>query len=100
MACEYPSRIDVPNGISATRDDMISGQKQVKEYVATMEAYLDCIVADEKSNRADMDSLSAEDEQLREEMLNKKYNAAVEEMERVAAEFNAEVRAFKEREDG
>jgi len=99
LACDYPSRIDVPNGAVATRDEMIAGQRSVKEYVAAMEEYLDCIVTEEKAKRATMDSLTAEDEQLREEMLNKKYNAAVDEMENVAAQFNAEVRAFKERDD-
>jgi hypothetical protein len=33
-------------------------------------------------------------------MLNKKYNAAVDEMERVAAQFNAEVQAYRAKEDG
>ena len=28
-------------------------------------------------------------------MLNKKYNAAVDEMERTAAQFNAEVQAYR-----
>lgn len=99
LACDYPSRVDIPNGAAATRDEMIAGQRSVKEYVAAMEEYLDCIVTEEKAKRATMDSLTAEDEQLREEMLNKKYNAAVDEMESLAARFNAEVRAFKERDD-
>lgn len=99
LACDYPSRIDMPNGNSASRDDMIEGQRSVKEYVALMEEYLDCIVAKEKSERAQAEDLSSEQEQAREDMLNKKYNAAVDEMEKVAAQFNAEVRAFKERSD-
>ena len=41
-----------------------------------------------------MDDLQPEDEQQREDMLNKKYNAAVDEMETVAANFNTEVQAF------
>ncbi|MGB5345569.1 MAG: hypothetical protein WBN23_05335 [Woeseia sp.] len=97
LACDYPSRVDIPNGNSATRDQMIEGQRNIKDYVAAMEAYLECIVADEKAARSAMEELSSEDEQLREDMLNKKYNAAVEEMETVAAQFNEEVRAFKER---
>lgn len=99
LACDYPSRVTVPNGGSATRDDMIAGQREVKEYVAAMEAYLECIVAEEKAARSAMENLSSEDEQLREDMLNKKYNAAVEEMEKIAADFNAEVREFKGRKD-
>lgn len=99
LACDYPSRVKVPNGSSATRDEMIAGQRNIKEYVAAMEAYLECIVAEEKSARAALEEISSEDEQLREDMLNKKYNAAVEEMEKLAADFNGEVREFKERKD-
>lgn len=99
LACEYPARIDIPNGDTASRDEMIDGQRNVKDYVAQMETYLECIVADEKAFRARSEGLSAEEEQSREEMLNKKYNAAVDEMEKVAAQFNAEVRAFKEKSD-
>jgi len=35
----------------------------------------------------------------REEMLVKKHNAAVEDMEKVAARFNEEVRDYKDRKD-
>jgi hypothetical protein len=39
-------------------------------------------------------------EQQREDMLNKKYNAGVEQMEKVAADFNSEVQAYKAKDDG
>lgn len=97
MACEYPAQVEIPNGESATREQMIESQRAVKAYVATMEEYLDCLVEEEQAARAEMEELSAEDEQLREDMLNKKYNAAVDEMEKVAAQFNAEVQAYKGR---
>ncbi|MEM7500739.1 MAG: hypothetical protein AAF417_01795 [Pseudomonadota bacterium] len=99
FACDYPGKIDIPNGATATRDEMLQGQRDVKQYVTDMEAYLDCIVAEEKTARADMDDLEAEDEQQREDMLNKKYNAAVDEMETVAANFNTEVQAFRARDE-
>ena len=47
LACDYPQRVDVPNGATATKDDMIAGQKGVKTYIAAMEEYLSCIEADE-----------------------------------------------------
>ena len=76
---------------------MLAGQRNVKQYVADMEAYLECIVAEEKTARSEMDNLAPEDEQQREDMLNKKYNAAVDEMETVAANFNTEVQTFRGR---
>lgn len=98
FACEYPDRVLIPNGNSATQEEMIEGQRGVKKYVADMEAYLECIVEEEKQARADMDDLAPEVEQERENMMNKKYNAAVDEMERVAAQFNAEVQAYRAQE--
>ncbi len=95
FSCEYPERISIPNGTTATKEEMLEGQRGVKSYVATMEAYLDCIVEEEKRARAAIEDLSPEDEQQREDMLNKKYNAAVDEMERTAAQFNVEVQAYR-----
>lgn len=100
LACDYPTRITIPNGSTATKDDMLAGQRGVKAYVSEMEVYLECIVAEEKAAIAAMDSLEPEEEQQREDMINKKYNAAVDEMERVAAQFNAEVQAYKAKDDG
>lgn len=97
LSCDYPSRVDIPNGSSASKDEMIAGQRDVKNFVAQMETYLECLVDEEKAARSQIDDLSAEDEQMREEMLNKKYNAAVDEMETVAARFNEEVQAYKAR---
>ena len=97
LACDYPARILIPNGNTATKEDMIEGQRGVKQYVSEMEIYLQCIVEEEKQAREAMPDLQPEDEQDREDALNKKYNAAVDEMERVAAMFNAEVQAYRAR---
>ena len=99
FSCDYPVRIDVPDGNTATREEMLEGQRNVKQYVADMEVYLECIVAEDRAARSEMDNLDPEDEQQREDLLNKKYNAAVDEMETVAANFNAEVQTFRGRED-
>jgi len=100
FACDYPNRILIPNGGTATKAEMVEGQRGVKTYVANMEIYLDCLVEEEKAARDAMGDLQPEQEQEREDMLNKKYNAAVDEMERLAAQFNAEVQAYRARESG
>ncbi|MGH8167684.1 MAG: hypothetical protein ACREQ1_10615 [Woeseiaceae bacterium] len=100
LACDYPAQAPaVPNGSTATQDEMIEGQKGVKKYVADIEAYLECIVAEDKAARAELEDLKPEDEQQREDTLTKKYNAAVDEMEKVAARFNVEVQAYKNRDN-
>ena len=48
FACDYPSRVLIPNGNTATQQEMVDGQRGVKQYVADMEIYLDCIVEEEK----------------------------------------------------
>jgi hypothetical protein len=96
-ACDYPTRVSVPNGSTASQEEMIEGQRDVKKYVADMEVYLECIVEEEKAARAAITNLKPEDEQQREDKLTKKYNAAVEEMEQVAAKFNVEVQTYKSR---
>lgn len=95
LACDYPKKVSVPNGASASKEEMLEAQKAVKTYVTEMETYLDCILEEEKAARAAIEDLTPEVEQQREDMLTKKYNAAVDEMETVAAQFNAEVQEYK-----
>jgi hypothetical protein len=95
FACDYPQRIDVPDGATASKDEMIAGQKSVKAYMAEMEEYLSCIAAEEEAAVVMLEDSTPEVLQQREGMLGKRHNAAVEEMELIAAEFNVEVRAYK-----
>lgn len=96
-ACEYPSRVDIPNGNEASKDEMISGSKAIKGYMETMNTYLDCIAAESESavSAGEAEEVSKE----RAALLSKRHNAAVAEMEKLAAEFNVQVRAYKGREE-
>ncbi len=100
FACDYPTRVLVPNGNTATKEEMLNGQQGVKTYVTEMEVYLECIIDEEKIARDALGNLESEREQEREDMVNKKYNAAVDEMERLAAQFNAEVQAYNAQDKG
>jgi rhamnose utilization protein RhaD (predicted bifunctional aldolase and dehydrogenase) len=99
LACEYPERTSIPNGATATKDEMVTGQKGVKKYMADMEEYLTCMEEEDKQMRAGIEDPDPIVEAQRDEMLVKKHNAAVEDMEKVAAQFNEEVRAYKARND-
>ncbi len=96
FACDYPQPAEVPNGSTASKDDMLAGQTAVKDYMTAMEAYLACIETQEKDTVASMPEITEEERASRDAALTKKYNAAVQEMELVAARFNEEVRAYKE----
>lgn len=76
---------------------MIAGQKEVKKYVAAMEEYLSCIEAEEAQAVLSLGDVDEETKRQRAEMFNKKFNAAVEEMNLVAEEFNIQVRTYKGR---
>lgn len=99
LACDYPERTSIPNGSTATKEEMIAGQRGVKKFMADMEAYLSCIEEEDKDNRAGIEEPDPIVEAQRDEMLMKKHNAAVEDMEKVAAAFNEEVRAYKAQSD-
>lgn len=97
LACDYPERPEVPNGSTATKDEMVAGQKNVNGYIKELEGYQECIVQEEETARADLGELEPEVLQQREEMLTKKFNAAHEEMMKAAAEFNAELKEYQSR---
>ena len=96
FACDYPSRLKgLPDGNSATRDEMLAGSKAVKSYLAEMDTYLACIQAEEAQAVIALGDLDEKTKRQRESAYDKKHNAAVEDMNRVAEEFNIQVRAFK-----
>jgi hypothetical protein len=86
--CERPTAPELPDGATADMPTMVEGQKAVKVYVAGTEAYLDCLVAQaaEAGGEADPDAELARID---------KHNAAVDEMDAVAAKFNEEIREYK-----
>ncbi len=96
-ACDYPSKVDVPNGTQASKEQMMAGQKAIKSYMDEMNTYLDCI--DDENAAAKSEGEAAEITAQREALLLKRHNAAIAEMEAVAANFNTQVRAYKAKEE-
>jgi len=90
-ACTYPESVNVPDGATSTTEQMVEGQNQIKKYMAEMEAYLDCLDHEE----ADLGREPTEDELA---LHNQRHNSAVDSMEAVAADFNEQVRAYKQQE--
>lgn len=97
LACDYPQRITIPDGATASKEEMIAGQKNVKAYVASMDEYLACIEAEEAQAVLSLGDVDEDVKRQRAIMFDKKYNAAVEEENLVAEEFNVQVRAYKAR---
>lgn len=99
LACEYPDKPTLPNGSSATKEEMIAGQEEINVYIKELESYQECIVEEEEAARAEMGELEPEALQQREALLTKKYNAAHDEMLTAAAEFNSELKEYQSRDE-
>ena len=89
--CNYPKmNFVIPNGTTATMENMVAGQTNFKSYNADMEAYLTCLdselskVSKKLDNYQDIQSLS-----------DSKYNAAVDELIEAQNQWNEAVRAYK-----
>lgn len=100
LACDYPEGPTVPNGSTATKEEMVAGQKEVQSYIKKLEAYQQCLVDEEEAARAELGELEPEALKQREDVLTKKYNAAHDEMLKVAAAFNAELKEYQSRSEG
>jgi hypothetical protein len=96
LACDYPERVkEFPDGMTATREEMIAGKNAVQSYIANMESYLACIEAEEAQTQIASGEMDEDSKRQRSAMFDKKYNAAIEEMNLVAEEFNVQLRAYK-----
>ena len=89
--CDYPKmNFVIPNGATATMENMVAGQTNVKSYLADMEAYLGCLDSELSKVSTDLDNyLDIQDHS------DSKYNAAVDEMKEVEGQWNQTVRAYK-----
>ena len=94
-ACIYPRAPDrLPDGSTATYEEMVAGQKAVQQFNEDINSYNACLemVNLEKSGSYDENRLT----ELRA-MQAKKNNAAVDEVQAVADRFNEQLRIFKAR---
>jgi hypothetical protein len=97
IACQYPSRPDtLPNGATASKEEMIEGVKTINTYQTAMDEYLTCIEADYVVALQGIPSDDKKARKQRKEMFNKKYNAAVDEQTLWVEEFNTQIRAYKD----
>ena len=100
--CVYPKApASMPDGKTATEQEMIDGMKSVKEYNASVTEYLGCLEKEmqERISAAGADAPSDQIVQIKS-IHSKRHNAAVEELEAHASRFNDQVRAYKARAKG
>ena len=78
-----PAPSKIPDGSAASEQEMISAMQTLKAYNGDVDVYLKCLEFETKQNRLSSDEHA------------KKHNSAVAQLEKVAAKFNEQVRAFK-----
>ena len=88
----------MPDGRTATLDQMKAAQASVKAYNASMDDYLKCIDAEApKASDITADMTPDQKKQMQKKIEEgvKKHNAAVSDEEAVAARFNEQLKAYK-----
>jgi predicted transglutaminase-like cysteine proteinase len=98
-ACSYPkANIKVPDGRSATLDEMKAAQSEVKAFNQAIVDYSACVETETNT------TIDTAPEPLTEERkaelkvkMAQKINAAVKEVEDVAARFNEQLKAYKDK---
>ena len=78
-----PAPSKIPDGNSASEQEMLTAMNTLKEYNGDVETYTKCLEFEVKQSR-----LSHSDEE-------RMHNSAVDTLQKVAARFNEQVRTFK-----
>jgi len=97
FACDYPERPSFPDGSAASKDELLAAKDSVQDFMAKVDEYLNCVEGEEKAAVEEMDNPSEEVLQRRDEMLNKKFDAANEEKALVGEQFNQQIRAYNQK---
>lgn len=100
LACDYPARPAIPDGASASKDELLAAKASVQKYMEAVDAYLICIETAEKDAIAEMDNPTEEELQRRDAMLNSRFDAANEEKALVGEQFNQQIRAYNAKVQG
>jgi hypothetical protein len=97
--CTYPAApAKIPDGASATLEEMIAGQKAVNEYQKAINDYTACIDKELDANIAKAgDKLKPEQKADMQKVEAQKHNAAVDQLQSIADRFNEQVKVFKAR---
>src|SRR5215468_7349280 len=78
-----PAPSKIPDGNTASQQEMVTAMNTLKEYNGDVDTYTKCLEFEAKQNH-----MSRADEE-------KAHNTAVETLTKIAAKFNEQVRTFK-----
>jgi len=99
--CPYPAAPDkLPDGSSATLEEMVAGQKAVRAYDKAINDYVSCIDHElDEAIKKGGDQLKPQQRTDMQHVEAQKHNAAIDQLQSVADRFNEQVKVFKARTD-
>src|SRR5580704_17096745 len=96
--CTYPRAPDkIPDGATASKDEMVAAKNDVSRYNNEMNAYLDFIKLEIQAIPKDA-KMSKDDKakaEAQQKLLDQKNKAAVDELQSVATRFNEQLNIWK-----
>jgi hypothetical protein len=98
-ACTHPlAPAHLPDGATATKDEMVAANQLVKQYMADMDAYLQCVdsEAPKVPTGKQTDEEKAKHAQA-QKIVTEKHNAAVAEEEAMRDDWHNRLTAWKEK---
>jgi hypothetical protein len=97
-ACPYPKAPDsIPDGNTATLDQMLAAQRAVKAFDAAITTYQGCLESENNAAFAANPDLTEDQKKERLNILGQKQNAAVDEAQALADRLNAQIRVYKDK---
>jgi len=97
LACDYPDRPHIPDGATASKDELLAAKSAVQGYITAVDDYLQCIEDEETATIAAMEDPAPEEVQRHNDTLNKRFDAANEEKALVGEQFNQQIRAYNQK---
>jgi hypothetical protein len=99
--CSYPPPpAKIPDGNTATMQEMLDGKNAVTQYNKDINAYVACIKLEhETAVTTAGDKLTPQQKSDMEKIEVQKNNAAVDQLQSVADRFNEQIRIYKAKDD-
>jgi hypothetical protein len=94
FSCDYPARPFIPDGATASKDELIAAKNGVQEYLASVDEYLQCVELEHEAALAALDNPTPEKQKELGKLLDRQFDAANEEKTMVGEQFNQQVRAY------
>jgi hypothetical protein len=97
--CPYPQApAKIPDGATATLEDMVAGQKAIGAYQKAITDYTACIDKElDDALAKGGDKLKPQQKTDMQRVEAQKHNAAVDQLQAVADRFNEQVKVYKAR---